>query len=77
MKKRPVNEKNVFLQGIGKALHKRRIQLGISQEDLAEMADLNRGYISNMECGKRNISVYTLKKLSEALDIKITDLLKG
>ena len=77
MKKKSDAEKDAFLLGIGKALHKRRIQLGLSQEDLADKAKIDRSFLSGLECGKRNISIYKLKKLSEALDIKITDILKS
>ena len=34
-----------------------RMQLGLSQEHLAEKAGLHRTYISAIECGKRSISL--------------------
>jgi transcriptional regulator with XRE-family HTH domain len=77
MKKQTVGEREVFLKSIGKAIHKRRNQLGISQEGLAYKADLNRAYLSDIERGERNISVYTLKKITEALDITMTEIFKN
>lgn len=77
MKKQSVGEKDMFLEGIGNAIHKRRNQLGVSQEGLAYKADLNRAYLSDIELGKRNISVYTLKKICEALDMNIIEIFKN
>lgn len=40
----------------------------ISQEKLAELADLDRTYISDIENGKRNVSIETVFKIAKALD---------
>ena len=40
-----------------------RGQLGISQEELAARANLDRTYITSVERGKRNISIGTLEKI--------------
>lgn len=75
MKKQDIAGRNKLLANIGKKLAKQRNLLGISQEELADKADLDRTYISGIERGKRNISVFTLKKISDALGIEITELL--
>lgn len=47
---------------------------GLSQEELAAAADVNRGYLANLELGKRYYaSVRTLDKLASALDVEITE----
>jgi CheY-like chemotaxis protein/DNA-binding Xre family transcriptional regulator len=51
-----------------------RSQLGISQEELAERADLHRTYISDIERGARNISLESIGKLAAALDISVSAL---
>ena len=48
----------------------------ISQEELAFRAHLHRTYISDVERGKRNISINNIKKLAKALEIKIVDFFK-
>jgi len=40
----------------------------VSQEKLAELADLDRTYISDIENGKRNVSIETVLKIAKALD---------
>jgi len=48
-----------------------RNQLGISQEELAERADLHRTYVSDVERGARNLSLLSIEKLAEALQVPI------
>ena len=47
----------------------------ISQEDLADIAELHRTYVSSVERGERNISIDNMEKLARALDVDIRDLL--
>jgi CheY-like chemotaxis protein len=51
-----------------------RSHLGISQEDLAERADLHRTYISDVERGSRNVSLQSIAKLAGALEVSISEL---
>ena len=60
---------------LGKRIREIRISKEISQEKLAELADLDRTYITGIESGKRNISIVVLEKLSIALQIQLSDLL--
>ncbi len=48
---------------------------GWSQEKLAEMADLDRTYISGIERGLRNPTVEVLQRLAESLGVPAPDLL--
>lgn len=41
----------------------------LSQEKLAEMSNLHRTYISDIECGRRNISIENIEKIAGALEI--------
>ena len=45
-----------------------RKELKITQEKLAERADLDTTYISEVENGKRNITIVSLQKILVALD---------
>ena len=56
----------------GKAIRRRRRELDLSQEELAEKADLHRTYISSIERGDRNVSIENIEKLVKALDISVS-----
>ncbi len=60
----------------GHAVRERRNELQISQEDFAERADLHRTYISDLERGRRNVSLENIEKLAKALDLSMSDLMK-
>lgn len=66
-----------FLKKIGDNIRKYRIQKDISQEELAYSAGLDRTYISGIERGERNISVITLKKITDVLKIETIKILNG
>ena len=53
----------------------RRHKLGISQEELAGRANLNRTYIGDIERGARNIALLNIKRLAVALGTKPSKLL--
>ena len=54
---------------IGQRVKEIRISNKISQEQLAEQADLGHKYLSYLENGKYNIKIDTLEKLLEALEL--------
>ena len=53
-----------------------RLSKDISQEKFADMCSLHRTYISDIELGKRNVSLENIDKMAEALDMRISDLFK-
>lgn len=58
----------------GAAVRVRRNQLGLSQEHLAERADLHRTYVSDVERGARNVSLQSIAKLAGALETSVSTL---
>lgn len=48
---------------------------GVSQQVLAAMCNFEKGNMSRLEAGRTNPTITTLYKISQALDVKITDLL--
>ena len=61
-------------QRFGKAIRRRRRELDLSQEELAERAELHRTYVSDIERGDRNPSLENIEKLAKALNIKVSAL---
>lgn len=58
-------------------LRKIRRLKDISQETLAFDAELSRAYISDVERGKRAISIDAMGKIADALNVSLIDLLKS
>lgn len=56
----------------GKKVLERRLSLKISQETLANMADIDRTYLPDIEKGKRNVSLRVADKIAKALNVSLT-----
>jgi len=61
-------------QLVGASIRTRRQMLGLSQEALAERAGLQRTYVSEVESGKRNITIDRLAIFAAALRCSLPDL---
>ena len=59
----------------GKKVLERRLSLKISQETLANMADIDRTYLPDIEKGKRNVSLRVPDTIAKALNVSLKDLL--
>jgi transcriptional regulator with XRE-family HTH domain len=57
----------------GNAIRKRRHELHLSQESLAEKAGLHRTYVADIERGDRNVSLENIEKLINAMDLSLAD----
>lgn len=62
-------------QEVGFRIRELRQDRGLSQEKLAQMADLHRAYIGQIERGEKNIGVENLQKIANALNVNIRFLL--
>lgn len=62
------------LSNIGKKIREERLNKGLTQEQLAEKADISLNFMSLIENGK-NMSVQTLLNLCKSLDISVESLL--
>ena len=62
---------------IGSRIKGRRTTLRMSQEDLAFRAQISPTYLSQVEAGKRNVSLDILFGIAQALQIELVELVKS
>jgi transcriptional regulator with XRE-family HTH domain len=62
---------------LGRAVRKKRLALKLSQEGLAERAELHWTYIGGIERGERNVGLLNVVKIARALDTTAAQLLAG
>ena len=67
----------VMLAELGDRIQALQKDKGLSQQQLATEADLDRSYISSVEHGKQNVSFATLKGISDAFGIGVAELISG
>jgi transcriptional regulator with XRE-family HTH domain len=64
-----------ILKILGENVRKYRKEAGLSQEQLAERADLHWTYISGIERGIRNPAAKNIQRIAEGLNVKAFELL--
>jgi transcriptional regulator with XRE-family HTH domain len=69
MSSRPIHRRIV-----GETIRSFRKQAGLTQEKLAEKADLHHNFIGEVERGNMEISLTSLLKISNALKVRVRDL---
>jgi len=62
------------LVALGQAIRRSRLAKGISQEELALMAEVDRSYVGRVERGDNNVAILTLAKLAKALGVSVAKL---
>lgn len=68
---------HVLLAQLGKRIQTLRKARGWTQTDLAVHLDMNRGHISDIERGKREVGIITLQVIARGLNTTMANLLKG
>ena len=61
---------------LGKNMKRIRVKKNMSQGDIARALEVDRGYISNIENGKKTPTLATIQKLANALGVSADELLK-
>jgi transcriptional regulator with XRE-family HTH domain len=57
-------------------VRRRRLQLGLSQEELAEAAGVHRTYVGMLERGEKNVTIYNIERIAIALRVEPSSLLE-
>jgi transcriptional regulator with XRE-family HTH domain len=58
-------------------MKERRLELGVSQERLAELTGLHRTYVGSVERGERNVSIDNMERIASALGLDLADFFGG
>ncbi|TVQ91546.1 MAG: XRE family transcriptional regulator [Deltaproteobacteria bacterium] len=56
-------------RAFGQRVREARLTLGVTQEELAHQAGLDRTYVSMVERGVRNVTLWNIYRLAEALNL--------
>ncbi|WNG33319.1 helix-turn-helix transcriptional regulator [Archangium violaceum] len=64
------------IQSVAANVRATRLKRGMTQEQLAEAADITPAYLQRVEYGRVNISVVTLVALAEALEVRLDTLVE-
>ena len=64
------------LQILGDAIRKQRVKAGLSQETLAEKAELHPVYVGKIERGEQWISLHALLRIAKATGTRVRVLVK-
>lgn len=71
-----MKEKSKILINFGDKVREVRIKNGLSQEQLAHLADVHRTYIGMIERAEKNITLINIEKIAKALGVNINELIK-
>lgn len=71
-----MTRQSTITERFGDRIRELRKKRGLAQEDLAELCDLDRTYISGIERGLRNVALRNIEILARALGVTISDLFK-
>ena len=67
--------KDSIIIRLGKRIREERMERNLSQEQLAELADVHRTYIGMVERGEKNITLLNIERIAKALKLSVSELL--
>lgn len=70
------SKQNILIK-FGERVREIRKEKGLSQEELAHIADLHRTYIGMIERAEKNITLLNIEKIANALEVNIKELING
>ncbi len=69
-----MSDREPILKKFGQNVRRKREAYRISQEGLAEMAELDRTYVGGIERGERNPTIISAVRIAKALRVRVADL---
>lgn len=66
----------MIINSFGNKIKQLRQNLGLSQEKFALKIEMDRTYYSQVEAGKRNISLQNIYKIAKGFDVTLEELFK-
>jgi transcriptional regulator with XRE-family HTH domain len=72
-----LKKKEKYLLLLGSQIREVRKSVGISQEQLALKAEIDRSYVGGIERGERNVSFLTLVKIAQCLKCNVSEFTKN
>lgn len=64
-----------YLRGLGKRIRTLRMERGMTNMKLSHKTELDLSAISQIQLGRKNSKILTLKRIAEALDVDISELI--
>jgi transcriptional regulator with XRE-family HTH domain len=62
------------LVAFGRSVKQSRAERGVSQEELAHMAGIDRSYMSSIERGEQNVGLMSMQRVAAALGVTLSEL---
>ena len=72
-----MSSKNQLCVQLGRRIRSLRTRKGWSQVEMAAYLGINRGHLSDIETGKRELGVLMLQVIAKGLDITMAKLVRG
>ena len=66
-----------LLKRLGRRIRDLRSQRGLSQERFADLCGVHRTYMGHLERGEKNVSINSIVRVSEALEVTLAELFAG
>lgn len=64
-------------RAVGRALRRYRQEHGLSQEAFADTVGVHRTYMGGLERGERNLTLRSLERIADVINVDPLDLLRG
>ena len=62
------------LVAFGRSIKEARLERGVSQEELAYQAEIDRSYMSSIERGEQNVGLMSMTRVANALGVTLSEL---
>ena len=69
--------RHTIAKQFGQRIRQARLERELSQEALAAKAGIDRAFLSGIERGVENPTLFTMQSIADALDVQVGELMKG